>query len=338
MRSLSRPLRWLGLALSTVASRGHAQSPTPDAVAANPQPLPASAPQIAAAEPVASELVATAPVPVPEKSPEVKKALRETEKPPLGILPTSDDALMDPRMARSWALLPARPFVATTFDAGFVYVRPRVSLGYGRPFTSWIGVDANGIAQSSGLGAYSGLRIEIPHLDWRVGARYFASFNRTFLERRDSYKRLDLESKSGAGARTLTYETELDITWPVGPGSILARGSMSYVTGTPSGKDVFEEALHVIVNPPLVWRARAGYVFVFGEYRQHGIGVVIDALDVPKREDSLTLRAGPVLRFVLSRRVEVRGSFVMTITSPDRIGLVGGDFTELGVRYRWASE
>jgi hypothetical protein len=40
----------------------------------------------------------------------------------------------------------------------------------------------------------------------------------------------------------------------------------------------------------------------------------------------------------LSRRVEVRGSFVFTVVSPDRIGLVGGDFTELGVRYRWASE
>jgi hypothetical protein len=44
------------------------------------------------------------------------------------------------------------------------------------------------------------------------------------------------------------------------------------------------------------------------------------------------------MRFVLSRRVELRGSFVVTVISPDRIGLVGGDFTELGVRYRWASE
>jgi hypothetical protein len=113
---------------------------------------------------------------------------------------------------------------------------------------------------------------------------------------------------------------------------------MSYVTGVPGDQEVFEETLHVIVDPPLVWRARGGYVFVFGAYHQHAIGLVVDALDVPKRDDSLTVRAGPLVRFVLSRRVEVRGSFVMTITSPDRIGLVGGDFTELGVRYRWASE
>jgi hypothetical protein len=34
----------------------------------------------------------------------------------------------------------------------------------------------------------------------------------------------------------------------------------------------------------------------------------------------------------------VRGSFIATVVSPDRIGLRGGDFTELGLRYRWASE
>ena len=45
-----------------------------------------------------------------------------------------------------------------------------------------------------------------------------------------------------------------------------------------------------------------------------------------------------MMRFVLWRRVELRGSFVVTVSSQDRIGLIVGDFTELGVRYRWASE
>jgi hypothetical protein len=40
----------------------------------------------------------------------------------------------------------------------------------------------------------------------------------------------------------------------------------------------------------------------------------------------------------LSRHFDVRGSFVTTIVSRDRLGLVGGDFTELGVRYRLATE
>lgn len=259
-------------------------------------------------------------------------------KPPLALLPTPEDALMDPRMARSWATLPPRPFVATTVDVGFVYLRPRLSLGYGRPFTEWIGWDANPIATTDGLGVYTGLRLEIPHLNLRIGPRYFASFSHTYLPEQASYSRLELESNAGSPSRTLTWETELDLDFDLGPGRLLLRGSASYVTGVPDGYDAFEETLHIIVDPPLVWRARLGYSFAFGGRKQHGIGAAVDLLDVPKRDDSRTIRVGPLLRLALSRRVDVRGSFIFTVVSPDRIGLAGGDFTELGIRYRWASE
>jgi len=258
--------------------------------------------------------------------------------PPLGLLPTPEDALMDPRMARSWGVLPPRLFLASTVDVGFIYVRPRVSLGYGRPFTEWIGFDANPIVQQSGLGAYAGLRIDIPHLDFRFGPRYFVSFQHTYMPIQRNYSRLDLEDSAGARAHTLTYEAELDLTFDLGPGKLLLRGSGSYVTGAPEGEAVFEETLHIIVDPPLVWRTRLGYVFTFGSRNQHSIGPAVDFLDVPKRDDSLSVRVGPLLRLALSRRVDVRGSFIFTVVSPDRIGLEGGDFTELGVRYRWATE
>ncbi len=259
-------------------------------------------------------------------------------KPPLGIFPTSDEALMDPRMARSWGTMPPRKFVATTFDIGYLYARPRVSLGYGRPFTEWIGVDANPIGSQNGLGFYGGLRIEIPHLDLRVGPRYFSSFQHTYIAPKAHYQRLDLENSSGGTARTLTYEAELDLTFTLGPGRFTLRGSGSYITGVPEGQEVFEETLHIIVAPPVVWRARLGYMFSFGSRNQHSIGPAVDFLDVPKRDDSRTIRVGPILRLALSRRVDVRGSFIFTVVSPDRIGLAGGDFTELGIRYRWASE
>src|SRR6187431_2878592 len=118
-------------------------------------------------------------------------------KPPLGLLPTPEDALMDPRMARSWATLPPRYFAATTVDIGYIYLRPRLSLGYGRPFTQWIGVDINPIATQTGWGVYGGVRIEIPHLDIRLGPRYFAAFQHTYLPTQASYSRLELESKLG---------------------------------------------------------------------------------------------------------------------------------------------
>jgi hypothetical protein len=257
---------------------------------------------------------------------------------PLAVLPPSEDALIDPKMARSWGTLPARAFAATTVDFGFVYIRPRLSLGYGRPFTQWVGVDANPIAQTSGLGAYGGLRVEIPHLDWRIGGRYFSSFEHTYLTPQSSYDRIEFERRVSDKANTLTWESELDLSAELGPGRILLRGSLSYVTGVPDGKYVFEETLHVIVDPPWVWRTRLAYAYVFGSRGQHSIGPAVDLLDVPGREDSRTVRVGPILTMKLSRRVEVRGSFVFSVVSPDRIGLRGGDSTELGLRYRWASE
>jgi hypothetical protein len=259
-------------------------------------------------------------------------------QPPLAILPTPPDALVDPRMARSWGTLPARTFLATTVDVGFVYFRPRLSLGYGRPFTNWIGIDANGIATTNGLGAYGGGRIEIPHFDWRVGARYFSAFSHTYLPNQPSYSRLDVENNAGAKAHVLTLESELDLSLNLGIGTVLLRGSGSYLTGVPKGQSVYEETLHIIVQPPFVWRTRLAYVFRFGAHDQHSIGPAVDVLDVPKRGDAITVRVGPIVRMALSRRVDVRGSFIMTVLSPDRIGLVGGDFTELGVRYRWATE
>ena len=257
---------------------------------------------------------------------------------PLGVLPTPEDALIDPKMARSWGTLPPRGFAATTVDIGFVYLRPRLSLGYGRPFTKWIGIDANPIAATSGLGAYAGARVEVPYFDFRIGPRYYRSFERTYLPIQKNYARIDLERDVGDTASTLTFEAEIDFSAPLGPGRVLARASGSYATGVPEDRVVFEESLHVIVEPPLVWRARVGYVFTFGARNQHSIGPVVDFLDVVKREDSEIIRVGPIMRMQLSRRVEVRGSFVATVFSPDRLGRVGGDFTELGVRYRWASE
>jgi hypothetical protein len=275
-----------------------------------------------------------------ERAPDAQPVSRglDGDKPPLGVLPTPEDTLMDPRMARSWAAPPARTFVSTTVDIGFVYLRPRAALGWGKPFTSWVGIEANPIVTSEELAVYGGFRLELPFFSLRVGPRFFRAFNRTYLDDQPSFTRLQLETSNGSSAVATTYEAELDLSIPAGPGDIVGRGSVSYVTGVPGGQDVFEETLHVIVRPPWVWRGRLGYAFRFGAYRQHSIGLIGEVLEVPMRTDATTVRAGPLIRFVLSRRVELRGSFVLPVVSPDSIGIVGGDFAELGVRYRWATE
>lgn len=256
-----------------------------------------------------------------------------------GMLPQPlPDPWMDLELRRSWNDLPPRLFIATTVDVGWVYLRPRLSVGYGKPHTSWAGLDVNPTITGNALGVYGGLRLALPRLNWRGGARYNFSLYRAYLDAAESFDRTDFDLTTNAKAKYTTLETEVEWSLPLGPGDLLGLASLSYVTGVPDGQFVFEETLRVMVDPPWVWRVRGGYALRFGTRSQHSAGVVIDALAVPGRDDSLTVRAGPVVRIVLSRRVEVRGSFVVTVASPDSLGLAGSDFTEIGVRYRWASE
>jgi hypothetical protein len=248
------------------------------------------------------------------------------------------DNIIDPTMHRSWREGQARWFAATTIDAGYLYLRPRGHLGYGKPFQSWLGLEVNPLVGSGGFGGYGGLRFALQWIDLRIGGRYVGAFQRAYLDPKESYNRLDLDVTTNQKARYYTLESELNISQPIGPGDFLATGSISYVGGIPDGQFVFEETLRVVVDPPWVWRARGGYVFRWGAHNQHSIGPVVDFLNVPQRDDSLTVRGGPVMRIQLSRHFDVRGSFVMPFISPDRLGLVGGDFTELGVRYRTATE
>ncbi len=258
--------------------------------------------------------------------------------PPTDLGPPHADSIIDPSMRRSWNEGSPRPFAALTVDAGYLYLRPRGHVGYGLPYSSWLGLEANPLVGRGGWGGYGGARFAIPYVDLRIGVRYFAAFRRGFLDPKESESRLDLDSTANDAARYTTYEAELSSAFPLGPGDVLAMGSISAVRGVPTGSYVFEETLRVIVDPPWVWRVRGGYVLRLGAHGQHSVGPVIDVLAIPERDDSRTVRAGPVLRIQLSRHFDVRGSFVTTISSPDRLGLVGGDFTELGVRYRTATE
>jgi hypothetical protein len=246
--------------------------------------------------------------------------------------------LVDPALRRTWNEGPRRYFVATTVDVGYLYLRPRASFGFGRPHALWVGVEGNPILQASGLGAYGGIRGVVPFVDMRVGARGFYAFEHSYLAPAASYDRVDLETTTGQHATYLTYEGELTASATLGPGELSAIFSLSSIRGVPDGMYVFEEILRVIAKPPLVWRARAGYAFfALPGLGRHSIGPVVDILGVPGR-DAIVGRLGIVTRLLLSRALEVRGTFVPTIASPDRIGLVGSDFTELGLRWRWATE
>lgn len=53
--------------------------------------------------------------------------------------------------------------------------------------------------------------------------------------------------------------------------------------------------------------------------------------------NSRVVRAGIVATVVLTHHLEVLAAFIPTIASPDRSGLSGGDFGQLGIRFRWGA-
>jgi hypothetical protein len=235
-----------------------------------------------------------------------------------------------------WSRGEARAFVSSTIDVGYLYLRPRLTLGYGKPFALWAGFDVNPIAQASGLGAYAGLRLQIPWFDLRAGARGFYAFEHNLLPQQGAYTSVDLLDTTGRKSEYVTLETELSGGIPAGPGSILLVLTASAVAGVPSGYNVYEETLRVITNPPAIYRARTGYALRFGSEGNARIGLVAEALDLPGRS-AIVYRGGLIGSFVIDDHLEAIALLVLPVYSPDSIGIAGGDYGELGLRYRWAT-
>ncbi len=226
-------------------------------------------------------------------------------------------------------------FVATAVDVGFQYLRPRGSVGYGNPWGSWVGVDANPLISGTAAGGYAGLRVSLPPFDLRLGSRFVYSFNKSFLLAKDSYDRRDIEFDDGARARYRSWEAELTLTPIVGPGYVLSESSVTYLTGVPADRLVYSEQLRVVAVAPWVLRQRLGYVLPIAAKGALSLGVVAEYLRDPDRETD-TLRAGVLLRMRLFDDLEARGNLVPVWVSPDQLGIKGGDFGQLGVRWTWA--
>jgi hypothetical protein len=235
-----------------------------------------------------------------------------------------------------WERGDPRPFVSTTIDGGYLYLRPRLSLGYGIPFSSWVGLDVNPIVTSSGLGAYGGIRLQLPWFDLRVGARPFMAFQHNYLDPQASYSTVDLDTVTGRKSRYVTLEAELSGAIPAGPGGILFVLTASSVQGVPAGEFVYEETLRVITSPPAIYRARTGYAMRLGREGAAKVGVVGEVLELPDRHAQVW-RAGVVASFAIDDHLEALALLVLPVASPDSIGIAGGDFGELGLRYRWAT-
>jgi hypothetical protein len=237
-----------------------------------------------------------------------------------------------------WSRGESRAFVSSVVELGFVYMRPQLAAGFGKPHWSWIGLEVQPSFSTGGTGVYGGARAALPFVDLRAGARYVFAAGRKFLVPRESYARDDVE-RLDPRAQTSHYvalESELSGTAPAPGGSLFAVGSASLLFGVPEGWFVFDESLHVVVDPPMVWRARLGYALALGEDDFLSVGPVGEVIGVPDRE-AFVVRTGPAVSVKLTAQLDMLASIAFVVASPDTTGLLGADIGRIGLRWRWAT-
>lgn len=249
----------------------------------------------------------------------------------------SDSGTRQSSTIKSWSEGKSRPFLATRTDLGFLFLKPRASVGYGKPHFIWAGGDFNPLVSGRSIGGYLGGRLAHPNADLRVGGRYLYSFNRSFLEPRDSYNHVTVESLEGPHASYLSWEAEFTYGIPIGFGSFFGEIAGTIVTAVDDGFYVFEDEINAVVAPPYVWRKRVGYSLAFGFRRAIRLGFVGEVVGIPKR-DALIYRAGAQLSLRMSPQFQVRMFAIPVVSSPDKLGAAGGDAFAIGIRYRWATD
>ncbi len=260
---------------------------------------------------------------------------RGDERPPPATMATRDDGpeMCDPE---HWSNCAPRPFVSLRLDAGYLYLKPRFSFGYGKPFADWGGLDVVPLVTPDAAGGYSGLRLHIDWLEARAGARYVHAFVRQFLSPKPSYNLVDLAEDTGHPSNYVDLEAEISAAVPAGPGNVLIIGTASSIQLVPAGYNVYDETLRVVVSPPPVYRARLGYEIALLKERNLRLGLVGEVVEIPDRHTQV-YRAGLVTTFDVDDHFQAVANVLLPVLGPDSLGFLGADYTELGIRYRWAS-
>jgi hypothetical protein len=265
----------------------------------------------------------------------VAGAAHADEAPPAGT--GAEVPIQCPRCTpQHWTAETARPFVSLRLDAGYLYLKPRLSFGYGKPFSLWGGLEFVPLATPDYAGGYAGPHLQIDWFELRASARYVHAFTRQFLTPKDSYDLVELAEVTQHPSNYLDLEAEVRAAIPAGPGEILVLGTASSIQLVPRGFDVYDEALRVVVSPPPVYRARLGYALPFMREDNARIGLVGEVVDIPDR-NARVYRAGVVATFAIDDHLEAIATVVAPVYGPDSLGLLGADYSELGIRYRWAT-
>lgn len=229
-------------------------------------------------------------------------------------------------------------FLSSALDIGLIYLRPRISLGYGNPLDDWVGIDLNPVVSLSDLGAYGGLRFQLDFVNLRVGTRIAYSIQRAALRPQEHYSRDEIEERRVGDdpptrAKYLANEVELTLTPQFGRHALWLELAVTHITLAPANRYVYEERMRVVTKPPWLLRSMLGWSFRF-DWNTMPVQITpaIEGIWADGRQE-LTVRAGGIIAVSVSEALSVRAFFMATAITPDSIGLEGANFGQVGIRW-----
>lgn len=250
------------------------------------------------------------------------------------LIAARTDTADEPRLS-PWQSDEDSLFVSGTTDAGIIYVRPRVMLGYGSPHWKYVALDAYVTTTNSFTSPYVGWRATFPFLDAFFGVRSVYPFDRRFLtpRRRHTGDDLSLE-RGGKRSQYNVVEHEISALAPLLHGIAYAQVHPLLVDA-PSNRHVFEERIRAVMAPPFAMNTRLGYFYGIGDEQKVKAGLITEYVVLPDRPKNV-LRAGPLFLVEVSPTLDAMGAFSAVLDSPDSLGVFHGPYAFLGILHRWA--
>jgi hypothetical protein len=235
-----------------------------------------------------------------------------------------------------WSVGKPRWFFSAKPEAGIVFVKPYVSLGYGIPHWIWAGLDVNTIVTTEMFQAYAGIRAASPIFDLAFGFRDTWSFSKHFVEPAARYSRYSVFEGPGAIARYWAWEAEAVAVAPLPHSALLADLIMVGLLDVPKGQAVYDESYRGIVTDSMYFTLRVAAVARLLRENALKIGVLSEFLFGTGRDQGV-VRIGPAGSMQLTDHLDINAVGTLTVSSPDSLGLKLGAYAMAGVRYRWAT-
>lgn len=237
----------------------------------------------------------------------------------------------------SWSITRQRWFVSARADLGYLFFRPRVSVGYGIPHISWVGADLVPIFSGGQAGLYGGLRYRHPRFELRSGMLYTAAFFRGYLAPAEHFDERDLSTRTGAAATSVAWDSEMTLSQPLGPGYLRSETQALMLLGLASDDWIYVETLGIIAAPSWSAREQLRYTLPLPWVEGLFVGVAAEAVLSPGREQPWVIRGGAVVRFWMYQDLELRTDVMPTLVSPDNLGRSGSPWLTISARFLWAT-